>query len=196
MTWRGLMMVGTAALLAGSAIAAEIPTSINAADVSERRQTALGLYLTSADASRALAANPEIVLIDVRTRAEFQFVGHPKAADANIPLMFMDAQSYNGTSGYGFTPNRNFREDVDGLMEAQGKPKDAPVFVLCRSGGRSARAVNLLAEAGYTNVWNVVDGFEGGKDKTTGHRTIAGWRHDGLPWTYAVHPDQAYPMMN
>ena len=77
-------------------------------------------------------------------------------------------------------------------MAREGKGKGDTVFVICRSGGRSAASVNALAAAGYTQVYNIVDGFEGGKDKATGHRTVSGWRNADLPWGYRVTPEAAY----
>ena len=64
--------------------------------------------------------------------------------------------------------------------------KSTPIFLICRSGGRSAVAAKQLIRAGYTNVWNLVEGFEGDKDKATGARSVNGWRNAGLPWTYKI----------
>jgi rhodanese-related sulfurtransferase len=62
---------------------------------------------------------------------------------------------------------------------------------MCRSGGRSAAAANALAKAGYTNVWSLVEGFEGDKD-AAGKRTANGWRNAGLPWDYKLTTGQAW----
>jgi len=78
------------------------------------------------------------------------------------------------------------------LMAREGKGKDDPVFLICRSGSRSAGAVNALHEAGFTRAYNVVDGFEGGRNKATGHRTVEGWRHEDLPWSYGISETAAY----
>ena len=180
-----------AAALALPAAAAPIATSVDTDALPRQKATALGLYVTSRDAAAALAVDPEIVLLDVRTRAEFQFVGHATPADANIPLLLLDTSTFQ-QSRYGMAFNPDFATRFDALMTRQGLGRDAPVFVICRSGGRSAAAVDLLAKAGYTNVWNIVDGFEGRTDITTGHRTVEGWRNQGLPWTYQVTPTQAY----
>jgi rhodanese-related sulfurtransferase len=56
---------------------------------------------------------------------------------------------------------------------------------MCRSGDRSARAANLLIDAGFTNVWNQIEGFEGDMSKD-GRRTVNGWKNAGLPWTYKL----------
>ena len=74
------------------------------------------------------------------------------------------------------------------------KPGDT-ILAMCRSGGRSAIAANLLAQAGFTNVYNVVDGMEGDavKDPDSlflGQRLVNGWKNSGLPWTYDLTPDR------
>ena len=187
-----LIRAAVFAALTIPAFAAEITSSVDAESLSKSRQTVLGLYLTPADADRALAADPSIILIDVRTRAEFQFVGHPTATDQNIPVRFLDPEmKHDGKKGYGMVENPKFADQVAALMAREGKGKDDPIFVICRSGGRSARATDKLAALGYTNVWNLVEGFEGGKDKATGQRSVNGWKNAGLPWTFTVSPGQA-----
>ena len=182
-----------AVLAAGTAFAGEIASSFDESALATKRRTALGLYLTSPDAAKAVAETPGIVFIDVRSRAEFQFVGHPAPVDQNIPFLFLDpALIYDGKSGYAMKNNPDFAARVETLMRREGKSKTDPIFVICRSGSRSAHAANVLAGLGYTNVWNVIDGFEGDKDKTTGHRTLEGWRHENLSWSYRIEPAQAY----
>jgi len=73
------------------------------------------------------------------------------------------------------------------------KPEDT-ILVMCRSGGRSAMAVNALAKAGFTQVHNIIDGFEGDKVEDPesvfhGQRVRNGWKNSGLPWGYGFHPD-------
>jgi len=74
------------------------------------------------------------------------------------------------------------------------KPEDT-VLVMCRSGGRGAQAVNLLANAGFKNVYNIIDGMEGDTvddpdSAFHGKRMKNGWKNSGLPWTYAVDRDR------
>jgi hypothetical protein len=74
------------------------------------------------------------------------------------------------------------------------KPTDT-ILVTCRSGGRSAIAVNMLAAAGYTNVYNIVDGMEGDlvDDPASvfhGQRMKNGWKNSGVPWTYDITPEK------
>jgi rhodanese-related sulfurtransferase len=95
------------------------------------------------------------MILDVRTPEEFLFVGHPTMA-WKIPVA---AQSYEWDSGKGKFPMKLLPDFVSRVNEV-AKPDDT-IFVMCRSGGRSAIAVNLLAQAGFKHVYNVVDGMEG-----------------------------------
>jgi rhodanese-related sulfurtransferase len=66
---------------------------------------------------------------------------------------------------------------------------------MCRSGGRSAMAVNILVQAGYTDAWNITDGMEGDlvKDPESEHdgkRMVNGWKNAGLPWTFDIDPER------
>ena len=66
---------------------------------------------------------------------------------------------------------------------------------MCRSGSRSAKAANLLYQAGYKNVYSVIEGFEGDKSKiaeTKGQRVVNGWKNAGLPWTYKHEEDKMF----
>ena len=79
-------------------------------------------------------------------------------------------------------------QDVGRLLAAKGLAKTDRVIVMCRSGDRSARAVEKLAEAGFTRVYNQHEGFEGDLS-ADGRRSVNGWRNAGLPWTFK--PDKA-----
>jgi len=173
-------------LAPGFANASEISSSVDDASVSKSRQTPHGLYLTPSDAYAAVSETPSIVLIDVRDPVEISFVGHPKPIDANIPLRTVTGK-FNSKSGkYDMRTNAGFVADVDALMQRLDLSKSDPVIVSCRSGPRSAVAARLLHAAGYTNVWNQVEGFEGSIDKKTGARSKNGWRNAGLPWKYKI----------
>ena len=149
--------------------------------VPKKKQTVLGLYVTSAEAYDKWQATPDKVkLLDVRTPEEFIFVGHPEMAQC-IPLGF---QSYRWDEKQGY-----FDLDVNKQFVPQVQERfdpDETLMLLCRSGGRSAMAVNILVQSGYTDVWNITDGMEG--DLVDGKRTKNGWKNAGLPWTYQVDP--------
>jgi rhodanese-related sulfurtransferase len=174
-----------------SARAADISSSVNPDRLVPHRQTTLGLYLTSKDAHNAVSHNPSIIFIDVRTTAEFGLVGHPSAIDRNIPFASLGRVLNTKFGQYGFERNPHFVSEIEEFVTELGGSKSSDIILICRSGGRSRNSVNLLANSGFTRVWNVVDGFEGGTDDN-GHRTIEGWRHDNLPWTYRIEPGQAY----
>jgi rhodanese-related sulfurtransferase len=123
--------------------------------------------LTPQEAHEVLRATPTAKLVDVRTRAELEWVGRIPGA-VEVELL-----TYPGSR-----PNPDF---VKQLEEQVGK--DAPVMFICRSGGRSHNAAMLAQQAGYAECYNVLEGFEGDKDPSGHRNTKGGWRHAGLPWT-------------
>ena len=159
-------------------------------DLPKGKQTSLGLYVTAAEAYDKWLAAPDMVKVfDVRTLEEYIYVGHAPMA-WNIPLLFQ-THEWNAEKGYfAFQPNPDFLSQA---KEAAG-PEDT-ILVMCRSGGRSAMAVNMLAEAGFTNVYQITDGMEGDaiKDPLSvfqGQRLMNGWKNSGLPWTYKPDPER------
>lgn len=180
------------AISAGTALAGGIESSIDASALSKKKVTPLGLYLTPADAQKALDADPGIVFIDVRDPIEISFVGHATATDAIVPLKIQTHKFNAKKGGYDYRPNENFLVEIDAAVARAGATKETPVFLICRSGSRSATAARMLIEAGYTNVWNLVEGFEGDKNKD-GMRAVNGWRNAGLPWTYKIAPEARWP---
>ena len=155
----------------------------------ERKQTTLGLYVTAAQAYEMWKAAPDkIKVIDVRTPEEYAFVGHPEMA-WNVPLAFVTYQRKDGKTEYQVRWNQDFVTEVKGLAG----PDDI-LLVMCRSGDRSARAVDKLAAAGFTNAYNVVDGFEGDKVEDSGSvfvgkRMRNGWKNSA-PWIYGFDPEK------
>jgi rhodanese-related sulfurtransferase len=92
---------------------------------------------------------------------------------------------------YRLEPLQDFVPEVNRRREQKGLAKTDTVVLICRSGDRSSRAANRLADDGYTQVWSVVDGFEGdmGKD---GRRSVNGWKNAGLPWSYKLERERMY----
>jgi rhodanese-related sulfurtransferase len=174
------------AVVAGpmAAPAAAIETSA----VPAEKQTTLGLYLTAREAYEKWKATPDkVTVLDVRTPEEFLFIGHAEMA-WNVPFA---AQSYQWDAGKKRFPMRPLPDFVARVQKV-AEPDDT-LLVMCRSGGRSAMAVNRLAEAGFKNVYNIVDGMEGDSVKDPdslfhGQRLVNGWKNSGLPWTYEVDP--------
>ena len=107
------------------------------------------------------------LLVDVRTKMEHVFVGHPPGA---IHIAWKEAPDWQ--------INPHFVSEV----EKHQLDKNAPVLLLCRSGQRSLEAAMALQAAGFTRLVNITDGFEGPLDQQQHRGQIAGWRHDGLPW--------------
>ena len=154
-----------------------------------RKQTTLGLYISAAQAYEKWKAAPDkVTLIDVRTPEEYAFIGHPETA-WNVPFAFVTYQRKDGKTEYGPKMNANFVKEVKALVE----PTDT-VLLICRSGDRSAKAVDLLAAAGFENVYTVTDGFEGDKVKDPGSvfdgkRMRNGWKNSA-PWVYDIDPEK------
>jgi rhodanese-related sulfurtransferase len=119
-----------------------------------------------------LAQDRDAVLVDVRTRAEWNYVGAPDLRALGKELVQLEWQRYPDGA-----PNRAFLEE----LAAAGVGPDRTVLFLCRSGVRSAAAAETAARAGYTQAYNVAEGFEGPLD-ADGHRGASGWRAAGLPW--------------
>ena len=159
-------------------------------EVPERKRTTLGHYVTAEEAYKMWKTGPERVhIIDVRTPEEYVFVGHAEMA-RNIPLLFVKHEWNAETKQFVVEPNPDFVSEVKRLFA----PTDT-LLVMCRSGDRSAMAVNALAKAGFVNVYNITDGMEGDKvDKfgsaDHGKRMKNGWKNCGSPWTYDVNPEQ------
>lgn len=121
----------------------------------------------------ALQADPTARLVDVRTPAEWSYVGMPEIeASARDPVLIP----------WQIFPTMHVNtEFVDHLKQA-GLTAENRLYFLCRSGVRSLAAAAAAAAAGYPHVYNVLDGFEGPPDQD-GHRgLVAGWKADGLPW--------------
>jgi rhodanese-related sulfurtransferase len=158
-------------------------------EIPKGKQTTLGLYVTAAQAYEMWKAAPDkVTVIDVRTPEEYAFVGHPEMA-WNIPLAFVTYQRKNGKTEYGPKPNPDFVAEVIKIVG----PTDT-LLVTCRSGGRSAMAVNLLAVAGFTNAYNIIDGVEGDMvddpgSVFNGKRMRNGWKNSA-PWVYSIDPEK------
>ncbi len=160
------------------------------ADIPKAKQTVLALYLTAKEAYEKWKASPdEVKVLDVRTPEEFALIGHAEMA-WNVPLGFITYQRTGGRTEHGVRMNPAFLGEVQKLAA----PADT-LLVMCRSGGRSAMAINALAAAGFTNVYNITDGLEGDKveDRESvfvGKRMRNGWKNAGLPWDYSFDPER------
>lgn len=171
-------------------------TMVTAADgpvpKDERKHTSLQKYATSQGAYEKWKASPEQVkIVDVRTLEEYVFVGHAPMA-VNIPSMVWSGKWNQEKKDFPLAPNPDFEAQV--LKKFK---KDDTIMLMCRSGHRSAAATERLAKAGFTNIYNITDGFEGDviKDEESvfnGKRAKNGWKNVGTPWTYELKPELVY----
>lgn len=124
-----------------------------------------------------LANDATALLVDVRTQAEWSFVGLPDLRPIGKEPVLVEWQSFPPSG-----PNPEFASFLSDLLVKKGLDQNAPIYFLCRSGARSQAAAIAMTRAGYTQCFNISDGFEGHLDQE-GHRgTRSGWKAAGLPW--------------
>lgn len=129
--------------------------------------------ITVQHAWQILEENPDAVLIDVRTTAEWAFVGIPDLSRLAKKANLISWSVYPDMS-----QNPHFQAEL-----AQVQPKqDAPILMLCRSGARSISAAISATQAGYSSAYNILEGFEGDKDGANHRGTVGGWKKHGLDW--------------
>ncbi len=167
--------------------------------------------ILSIEAYDRLNKQPDTFLIDVRTRAEYQFTGHPTHAYL-FPYMFMTAKLSKTEDGYEYLfnqENKVFVEEISKVFK-----KNDNLILICRDGKRSLLAGKKLIDNGFENVFSVKDGFEGKEFPSSEnsdldklyknlaklnnihgykHRRHSGWQWWGLPWTYEMDPTYLYP---
>ena len=129
--------------------------------------------------ARTLQADEGYTYIDVRSTPEYD-QGHPAGA-FNVPLLHLDPATRR------MQPNLDFLAVVKATQAS-----DAGLLIGCQMGGRSARAAEMLAAAGYTDVSNVLGGFGGARDRATGQVLHEGWAEAGLPVETAATPGGSY----
>ncbi len=157
-------------------------------ELPKEKQTTLGRYATAKEAYEKWKEDPtNIKILDVRTLDEYINIGHAEKA-WNIPVFFQTNQWNEVQQNFALAPNPDFIAQVKEVFQ----PTDT-VYVTCRSGGRSAFAINQLATAGFKNLHNITDGMEGDlisdpTSKYAGKRMLDGWKNAGNPWTYKVDP--------
>jgi rhodanese-related sulfurtransferase len=124
-----------------------------------------------------LAHDPKVQLVDVRTVAEWNFVGVPDLSAQERRVHCIEWQSYPTMQ-----PNPNFAADAAEALQAAGAGPQTPILFLCRSGARSRAAAMAMTRAGFAKAFNLAGGFEGDLDGE-GHRGLTnGWKAAGLPW--------------
>ena len=169
----------------------EISTPHSTHQVPEGKLTSLGLYVTAREAYEMWKADSErIKVLDVRMVEEYVFLGHAGMA-VNIPVAFPKYEWHENKRKYGFEINPDFIDHVKEVFKL-----DDTIAAMCRSGGRSAFAINMLAKAGFVNVYNIIDGYEGDtvndpESVYHGKRMRNGWKNSA-PWDYDLDPTKVW----
>jgi rhodanese-related sulfurtransferase len=168
---------------------------ISPARVPEEMRNRQNLYLLPREAHQFVRSQKgKVLFIDVRTRAEAQFLGMADGVDALVPYVeFQDFMTdWDSNRGfYKLEPFNDFVPEVERRLKEKGLTKDAPVVLICRSGERAARAADLLTDSGYKRVYSIVYGFEGELSEK-GRRNVNGWKVNGLPWSYELDKSKMY----
>ncbi len=129
--------------------------------------------VTPAQAYQLILQHPLALLIDVRTRAERDWIG--KVAIPELKHASVQSTLYPGAQ-----PNHDFLLELNQVAQ----PESILLF-LCRSAVRSHHAAKLATESGFAHCFNILEGFEGERDAAGHRKTVGGWCYAGLPWTGA-----------
>lgn len=124
-----------------------------------------------------LATSSDAVLVDVRTRAEWTFVGLPDLSGIGKRVVTVEWQTFPDN---GVDPA--FTERLSRALAEIGAHHATDLYFICRSGGRSRMAAEVMAAAGYARCHNVGEGFEGPLDADRHRGTVGGWKAANLPW--------------
>ncbi len=152
-----------------------MPNNILAAAAQRGKDNALPYAgaVTPQEAFDLLQADSNVLLVDVRTGAERDWVGRVAISD-------LQHQSVQWSLYPGGTPNPDFLAQLSAVAS-----EDTPILFLCRSGVRSRHAAKLATENGYTQCYDILEGFEGDKDAEGHRKSVGGWCKAGLPWAGA-----------
>ena len=126
---------------------------------------------------KTLASAPRSQLVDVRTRAEWTYVGIPDLASVGKRPVLVEWQTFPDQA-----VDPRFAERLAGELKAVGVGPDDDLYFICRSGSRSLAAAKAMAAAGYRASHNVGGGFEGPLDDERHRGSVGGWKAAGLPW--------------
>lgn len=134
--------------------------------------------LLAIDAYALLEGDSSSVLIDVRTQAEWTYVGTPNLQTLGKTLLLLEWQSYPSMA-----VDAEFASRLEAMLQSGGVERGAPLIFLCRSGARSRQAAISMTSAGWGPCFNVSDGFEGPVDGSLRRGGVSGWKAGGLPWS-------------
>ena len=195
---RSLAQAFAAVLILSFALALPMAASAAPEPKDPKKQTPWGLYLTSQEAhDMKVAEGGKVLFVDVRDPIEIMFTGFTDVVDVNVPFMLADRTKWHAKKPvFLMAKNSDFEPGIERALKKAGLTKDAPVILMCRSGGtRGAPSAMMLDGKGYAKVYVVVDGFEGGTLKDgpkKGWRLKNGWKNSGLPWSYKLNKDKMY----
>lgn len=180
------------AVLVSALVFPPFSLAIDSASLPEYKRTKLGLYLEARNVPEFLKKHgTKVLFVDLRTAEEQLFVGVPDGIDGTTSFGIMNYAKWDDQKNtYVRYPNPDFLGQFEMWVLDKGIEKQDPIVLICRSGDRSAMAADLLNRHGYTNVWSVVDGFEGDLAKSGPHmgkRMVNGWKNEGLPWSYELN---------
>jgi rhodanese-related sulfurtransferase len=129
----------------------------------------------------ALAADPSAVLIDVRTQVEWQLIGQPDLSSISGGSISREPLYLQWVTMQGM--NENFIDELKAALQERDVEADTPLYFMCQSGGRSKMSAMQCTELGYSQCFNVAEGFEGDLDEQQHRNSVSGWKVSGLPWT-------------
>jgi rhodanese-related sulfurtransferase len=155
--------------------------AIDADKVPAEQRTKSQLYLAAQEVNALIEREAKATLfVDVRDPAELFALGMPQTADVNIPFKRINVQKWDDKKKtFALDGNPGFVSDVEAALKAKGLDKTGAVVLMCGSGKRSAKAVDALTDAGFTNVYLMVDGFKG-------------WQAGDLPWSRDLDKAKMY----
>ena len=156
---------------------------------SSRSATPLPEYAyTPVEAHALMLENPEVVLIDVREPGEVRFDGNIENTQIHVPMMFVDTNNWNdNASTYAMRMNENFLEEMLQELKNRNVATSQPIMFICRSGIRGRMAAEQLRNAGYSQSYYILGGFNGYDPEG-----YPGWRPSGLPWVTELNRDVAW----
>jgi rhodanese-related sulfurtransferase len=145
--------------------------------MSENRAGSYAGDISAKDAWEGLSSSPHAALIDVRSKAEWVYVGVPVVSSVGKKTLLVEWDDF--TTG---TLVPDFLGRLKAALAENGIPAEAPLYFICRSGNRSRNAAIAATAAGHPNCFNIEFGFEGRLDPDRHRNTPGSWKAEGLPW--------------
>jgi rhodanese-related sulfurtransferase len=184
-------------LLAGCQMQPTKTAEANFTPADPKKQTPQGLYIDAKGTYAMMQKDPKVILVDVRTPAEWQFVGYSPMAQIMVSSIEFDFSKVDAKKPrYASGMNPDFLQEFEAAADKLGADQDTTYVLMCRSGATRAQpAAKMLAQYGYNNVYIMTDGFEGSTTKEgpqKGYRLTNGWKVEGLPWTTKINTQTAY----